>query len=301
MTIGGVSTASGLCGFAYKPGAAEANARAVMKAYNGNANRMQFHVYVTGDGGFIVYKGDDFNTGANAGPGGTPSSLGASATGLISAGVYYYVEVKWTINASTGSVHIYLNGTEVLALTGVDTQVGSYAAVTGVTLSTSGSSATADFDDVYVAIQSGGGVTNVLGDVTVTALYPSGAGTTTGWTPSAGSNYQNVGGTTPNDDTDYNSTSTIDAKDTYAMQDCASGADIQGIQILASVRKEPDGPGQVKLVTRSNSTDYDGTAQGIGGATYSYVREIRETDPATAAAWTESGWNAVELGLKKTA
>jgi hypothetical protein len=139
-----------------------------------------------------------------------------------------------------------------------------------------------------------------LGDVTVTALYPSGAGTTSGWTPSAGSNYQNVDETPANDDTDYNSTATLNAKDTYAMQDCAAGADIRAVQILAAVRKGAEGPGQVKLVTRSSSTDYDGAAQGIGGTSYSYVREIRETDPATAAAWSESGWNAVEIGLKKT-
>jgi hypothetical protein len=66
------------------------------------------------------------------------------------------------------------------------------------------------------------------------------------------------------------------------------------------VRKGAEGPGQVKLVTRSNSTDYDGAAQGIGGTSYAYVREVREVDPATSAAWLEAAWNAVEIGLKKT-
>lgn len=227
--------------------------------------------------------------------------IGTPSTYALQVGVWAYIEVRMKCNATTGTCLVRVNGTEVLNLTGLDT---SWDGTSLTRFALGGQWAVSHFAFQYddlVVMDLNGSVNNAfLGDVTVTALYPSGAGTTSGWTPSAGSNYQNVDETSPNDDTDYNSTATLNAKDTYAMQDCAAGADIRAVQILATVRKGSEGPGQVKLVTRSSSTDYDGSARGIGGTTYSYVREIRETDPATAAAWSESGWNAVEIGLKKT-
>ena len=84
------------------------------------------------------------------------------------------------------------------------------------------------------------------------------------------------------------------------MPDCAAGADIRAVQVLAAVRKGAEGPGQVKLVTRSNSTDYDGAAQGIGGTTYSYVREVPRDRPGDRGSVVGDGFNAAEIGLKKT-
>jgi hypothetical protein len=225
-------------------------------------------------------------------------TVGAASVTAMQTGVWYYVEVKMTCNDSTGSIQARLNGIEVLNQTGLDTKYSSTSLTRAGCAAGSGQYV---YIDDLVVMDTTGAVNNAfLGDVTVSALYPNGAGTTTGWTPSAGSNYDNVNEAAPNDDTDYNSTAVATTKDTYAMQNCAAGADIKAVQILAAVRKAAEGPGKVKLVTRSNSTDYDGTEQGIGGTSYSYVREVLETDPATAAAWSESGWNAVEIGLKKT-
>lgn len=227
-------------------------------------------------------------------------SLLGSASSALSTGAWTFLELKMACDGAAGTCVVRATGTTILDLSGLDTLYTS-ATLTRVGIGGATSAAFAfDADDLYVASLTGGSVVDFTGDVTVTAHYPSGPGTTSGWTPSAGSNYQNVDETPANDDTDYNATATLNAKDTYAMQDCAAGADIRAVQILASVRKGAEGPGQVKLVTRSASTDYDGAAQGIGGTSYSYVREIRETDPATAAAWSESGWNSVEIGLKKT-
>jgi hypothetical protein len=155
-------------------------------------------------------------------------------------------------------------------------------------------------DDMYICDGSGSLNNDFLGDVTVSALLPNGAGNTTGWTASAGSNYQCVDEATPNDDTDYVSTSTLTAKDTYAFPSVVAGAEVKAIQVFAAVRKATEGPGKVKHVVRSNSTDYDSAEMGIGGTTYSYTRTVHETDPATGVAWTESGVNAAEFGIKKT-
>jgi hypothetical protein len=225
--------------------------------------------------------------------------LGSASPVPLQVGTWTYIELRMKCDNSAGTCVVRQNGIERLNLTGLDTMLTA-TALTRVALGAYGNLVIANIDDLVVMDLNGSVNNAFLGDVTISALYPNGVGTTSGWTPSAGSNYQNVDEATPNDDTDYNSASTLLAKDTYAMQNCMAGADIKAVQILAAVRKAQEGPGKIKLVTRSASTDYDGAEQSLGGTTYSYLREIREVDPATSQPWTESGWNAAEVGLKKT-
>lgn len=228
--------------------------------------------------------------------------LGTTSSSL-QVDVWAYVEVKVVIDDTVGTVEVRINGTPGLTLTGQDTKQSSNAAWNEVRFgyaSKSSGTVTIDLDDVYICDGSGSLNNDFLGDVTISALYASGAGNTTGWTASAGSNYQCVDEATPNDDTDYVSTSTVDAKDTYAFTDCAAGATIKAVQLLSAVRKGAEGPGKIKHVVRSNSTDYDSAEMGIGGTSYSYCRTVHETDPATGVAWTESGFNGAEFGVKKT-
>lgn len=232
-------------------------------------------------------------------------ALGTTAV-AVQEGVWTFIEFKVTIHDSLGTVDVRINGSSALSLTNQNTRgVGAVNGWTNFKLGlwtheTGQTGPTMDVDDLYVLDGSGAVNNDFLGDVTITPIYPSGAGASTGWTPSAGDNYACVDEATPNDDTDYNATATIGAKDTYAMGNVPVGADIRAVQILASVRKATEGPGKVKLVTRSSSTDHDSDEIGIAGTDYAYVRQVRETDPATAAAWTESGFNAVEMGLKKS-
>jgi len=231
--------------------------------------------------------------------------VGSATAAALQVGVWSYLEVQMKCDGSTGTCVIRINGTEVKNLTGLDTLYTS-ATLTRFALGCRASTEVQlDFDDLVVMDLNGSYNNAFLGDVTISALLPTGDGNSHAWllstgTPDTGVDYQCVDDAVPNDDTDYVSTSTLTAKSTYTFPDAPAGADIRAVQILASVRKAAEGPGQVKLVVRSNATDYEGAAQGIAGTSYAYVREIRETDPATAAAWTESGWNAAEVGVKKT-
>jgi hypothetical protein len=293
--LGGVSEV--ILGIAIKPNV-HTGAQATTPIVFGSAGAWECGVCLNAD---LTLQPFTVNSGSYVPGASTNYTLVGTATATaLQVGTWAYLEVQMKCDGSTGTCVIRLNGTEVKNLTGLDTLYTS-ATLTRFALGCRASTEVQlDYDDLVAMDLSGSRNNAFIGDVTVTALYPSGAGTTSGWTPSAGSNYQNVDEAAPNDDTDYNSTSTLNAKDTYAMQDCAAGADIRAVQVLASVRKGAEGPGQVKLVTRSNSTDYDGTAQGIGGTSYSYLRQVLETDPATSAAWLEAAWNAVEIGVKKT-
>lgn len=237
------------------------------------------------------------------GDAGSSVELGTT-TGSLQAGVFAYVEVKVVIHNSTGSVSVRINGVESLTLTNQDTQTSANAAWNEVRVGYHSQAAapwpTLDIDDVVVMDGSGSYNNAFIGDVTISILKPNGAGNSTDWTPSAGSNYQCVDEALVNDDTDYVSSNTLNAKDLYAMEDCAAGADIRAVQVVTAMRKATEGPGKMKHVIRSNSVDYDSAEFSLGGTAYSFNRTIWETDPATAAAWTESGWNAAQVGVKKT-
>ena len=236
--------------------------------------------------------------------------LGTSS-GALQAGVWAYVELKVVIHDSAGTVDIRINGTSVLALTDKNTMNTANASWNsvgfGYVTAVGTTPITADFDDLVLFDPSGSYNNIFLGDITVAALYPDGPGTSTDWEDSTGgsppANWDNVNEAAPNDDTDYNETATINAQDTYTMQDCAAGSDIRAVQIVSAQRKTTEGPGRIKHVVRSNATDYDQAEQGIGGTTYSFLRSILETNPGSGSPeepWTEGGFNACEIGLIKT-
>lgn len=140
-----------------------------------------------------------------------------------------------------------------------------------------------------------------IGDTRILGIVPSGAGTTTQWTPSTGSNYACVD-ETPVSDTDYNYTNTNDNIDLYAMGDTGlSGKTIKAVAF--DVRLSYEGtptPTGVKPVVRHSSTNYAGDTITTTTA-YKTYQKIYETNPGTSSAWSISDIDAVELGVKAVA
>ena len=218
-----------------------------------------------------------------------------ATSNALAGGVWYYFEFKVVINGASSTVEMKRNGTVEIATTTCN--LGS-TAVNQFSFGSDGANSVGNssgFDDVWVTDSA------YLGDCRVEALLPTGAGATTAWTPSAGSNYQNVDDATPNGDTDYNKSKTAGQTDTYAMSDLATtGGTVYGVQYHEYVRKDSAGSRTVAPVARIGGADYAGTTRSALDS-YTYIDEIRETSPATSAAWTISEVNAMEFGLKVVA
>lgn len=133
----------------------------------------------------------------------------------------------------------------------------------------------------------------------VKTIRASGAGTNTGWTGA----YTDVNEAVTNDAT-FNQATSSALKQSYAMADIAvpSGYLIKGVRHCFRVRNDgANAPLNVQSLCRSAGTDYaTGNLSGVG-ATYGPVSKRYATDPATSAAWTQSGVNAVELGFVSAA
>lgn len=307
----GAGTASGWCGFAVKiqnlANLASASVNNFLVGI-GQASYAPFlYVNVSPAGVLSVNRIDTSDT--------SPTLLDTGSVAM-SDNTWAYIECKWLIAASgtfvvrvNGQTSINFSGDTLTSKTADTTWDAIYlAGMTGPNNSTnyalrnplSGSAFTVWIDDLVIGDLQGSVNNDLLGDQVVTTLVPSGAGTTTQWTPSAGSNYACVDDSVPDDDATYVSTDTTTEIDTYAVGDLTSTGTIHGVQVMAFARNE-SGTGTLRLVARSGTTEEASASDLSVDTSYSYKRAIWELDPDTDAAWSASGVNAAEFGIKKTA
>jgi len=237
--------------------------------------------------------------------------------------VWYYVEVKANIHDTTGSIATRVNGADNGSFAGdtrnagtgiVDTlQIGTTAfspsddmtivaaatrfGAAGLRYNANDYATDMHFDDLYVCNSAGTVNNDFLGDVRIEALYPNGVGNYAQWTPSAGANWQNVDETTPNDETDYNISGTVNQIDTYAFTNLTSTAgSVAAVQANLHARKDDAGTRQIAPQYRSAAVDAVGATKTLS-TSWTQYNDVRETDPS-AAAWTIASVNAAEFGAK---
>jgi hypothetical protein len=217
----------------------------------------------------------------------------ATSTTTVGTTDWCYVEAKVVINDSTGSVELKINGAVEDSASNIDTKNTSNAYATGFEFGVQQDTGQVTLDDFYIDDA------DYQGQVKIYNLLPSGAGTTTAWTPSTGSNYACVDESgAHNSDTDYVSSSTSGQKDTYAMGNHGiSGVTVKAVMLNISAKKDDALSRQIYPVVRSGGTDYDGSALTLTTA-YQTFQVPYATDPATSSAWTLSNVDAVECGVK---
>lgn len=219
----------------------------------------------------------------------------------LSTNQWYFIECKIQIadSIAASSCVVKVNGVDwITVATSQDMKAGSNAYFNEfrIGLDTNVTGDEVMFDDLYIIDTSGSVNNNFLGDCKVTTLLPSGAGNSTQWTPSTGSNYQCVDESLFNSDTDYVSSGTATHLDLYAMGDI-SGGTILGIKINAVTRKDDAGSRTVAAAVRTNSNNYFSSALSVTDG-YTFLSNIWESNPNTSSAWTSSEINAMEAGLR---
>ena len=201
-----------------------------------------------------------------------------------------------TVANAGGTIEVRINGSSVLSVTG-DTQqsataqwdtfrIGSYSNV--------GESSTLDFDDLYVADTSG--AMTFLGPMRVVATRPDGDGTTTQFTPSAGSNWQNVDDSNQDGDSTYNSEATPGELDLYTFGALGVTGTVKAVQTNLCVRSAGGGAETIAPMFRIGGVNYTGTTVGLS-TSYGYSLQVYETSPATGLAWTVSEIDGAEAGI----
>lgn len=255
------------------------------------------HAYLrrTSTGGLTAHKGDG-------------TLLASSATGILAAGTWYFIEAKIVVDDTTGSFIVKLNGQTVINFTG-DTRNGQTdALIYQISYEfTGGSSNTEVFwiDDIYFLNGAGSVNNNFIGDCKVLTLYPNGNGNYSQGVGSDGNSVDNYllvdEPGTPNT-SDYVAFANTGDKDTYTFEDLPAGT-VYGIAQRAYASKSDAGSRTMRNIQRIAGTDYASAVdQGLSVTpTYLGKSDLMQVSPATAVLWTVAEINAAEFGVEARA
>jgi len=234
---------------------------------------------------------------------GTAAYTAHAAGGSMSNGIWYYVECKFTLHATTGSVVVQLNGVEVINETNIDTLQTNNTPTSfclGMNNWESGDRGDIMFDDFYLCDNNGSTNNDFLGDVQVQTLTPDGNGNSSDWTGSdadSTDNYLHVDESTPDDDTSYIEDNTSTNKDLFTYTATSNADTVYGVVVKSIAKKVDAGAANMYHVCRSNTTESDSSELGLS-TSYLGVTSVYETDPDTTAAWISSGVDAAQFGVK---
>lgn len=217
---------------------------------------------------------------------------------------WYYIEVKCTLgNGTSGSFEVRVDGQAVITQNGVDTSNQNGLVI--ASLQFNPASAVPYYDDMYIlnstdaSATQGAANNDFLGPLRIATLYPDANGNYSQWTPSTGSNYQNVDDPAyPNDETDYNTSGSTDIKDSFSLSTLPSDVyDIKAIQVNLRARKTDVGSRSIRPFLRIGSTDYNGTDVSLSSS-YGYSMEIWGKNPSSGSAWAVDDIGSMEAGYE---
>jgi hypothetical protein len=211
------------------------------------------------------------------------------------SGRVYHIQVRYKPGEPPeGIFQVKLDGVLEIDLSGVDTT--DAAGNIGIFQVNSGWNTPTYFDDFVIDNANWPGNSKILG------MLISGAGNSTQWDPSTGSNYQCVD-EVPAVETDFVSTNVTDEVDTYATTDWATAINsIKSVQL--TVRTAFDGaptPKKLRTVLRCSGADYPhANSITVPGA---FVRfdQLWELNPADSAAFEDADLDVLEIGVKAVA
>lgn len=272
-------------------------------------NSPQAIVYITDSGSTQITLSRDANGFLffNLGTGTGSPIAGTTGTTLIRENIWYHVEMKVTINNTTGSVHLKLNEQDEIhsgggPVTGLDTQTTANAYTNRIGLAGI-NFATTYFDDFYIlntTPESSGPPNNdFIGDVAVETLFADANGVTNDWTPLSGSNYENIDEHATDDDASYVFSSTTSAIDLYSYDNLEqiNQSDIHAVQTPIMARKTAAGGRFVTNVIRHGATNYAGNTLTTTDD-YGELLQIHPSNPGTGSAWTTSDIDNAQFGIE---
>ena len=252
-------------------------------------------MHVLSDANIMILIRRNFSTGVIDVFRGATNIVSGTKTFVVNT--TYLIEIWIKIADSGGRVKLKVDGVTDIDFTG-DTKNSSYAQFNRVKLgrdTVGRGNGNAHFDNFIMDDAAW------IGDTKIQAILPTGAGNTTGWTPSAGNNWACVDERPPSD-VDYVSINANDQVDTYQAGNMAGSIDsVKCVQIQS--RTESDGtptPTNLKLVVRSGGTDYLSGDKSVPAAPKG-LWNLWENNPADSLAWEEADINAMEIGIKSAA
>lgn len=227
--------------------------------------------------------------------------LGTSSTSLA-INTWYYIEMRLLVGSTTGQVELYINGTQTLNLTNVNTATGSISSYGFLSLGTANHNASSPifyYDDFYLIDTSGATNNTFLGQISVYSLMPTAAGTSTQFTPSGvANNWDAVNDATSDDVATYVSTTTTGHQDFYTFEDLPGGVTtVAGVQVKGRSTVPISSASKVKYNLKNGASTISSNLKPLSLGSWLYDFFVSDTAP-DGSAWTPAKVNSTEGGVE---
>jgi len=235
----------------------------------------------------------------------TNTFLGSGVYNIGSSGAWHWLEFHYVISGAVGVVEVWVDGNQVLNLTGVNTSQNSVTAFnTIIFINGSGggmpNGIQGRLDDIYILNPTGAYNTTRLGDSRIETLKPSSdAGPNNGTLTSGVSHFAMV-----NEDQNDGGTTTITLANTSGQEElfgvsALSGAptSVHAVKVSVIAEKSDAGACNLETVLASGSVVANGPSVGLS-TTFAVIGGIQEYDPNTSAPWLYTAVNAMNFGFQ---
>lgn len=203
--------------------------------------------------------------------------------------------MKVVFHETVGSFEVRYNGQTALSVSGVDTN-GGVGGCNKIRIQT-GPAVNNDshaYDDIIVYDTSGSILNDWRGPWRIHTTTVTSDGATADFTPSSGSDhYAMVDDATFDGDSTYNESVTVGDRDVL-NPNSGPTADILGVHVRVAAKAGYVGESELEVGIISGSSE-QGTVSTVNPALYKDLHHVSELDPDTAAQWTQSGRNAMQI------
>lgn len=273
-------------GFAFRHVTQPANNLTLLNLYGDNGSTIHNRLTVLPSGAFSVER--------------SSTTLATSSVGLVTIGIWYYIEVQYRLHDTLGAITVRLNGATVLTFGPGDTKNAGTKTVYDTIQWITNSTHAIDIDDVYICTAATT-PDPFLDSITVETVLPNGNGAASEWFGSDANsvdNYLLVDDPHPISLNDYVYSTTVGDQDLYTLANLVhtTGTIVGVCHSAQMVRTDAATPMNVKLINRG-AVD---TASAAIPMTTSYrdYNYVLTADPETAAPWTIAAVNVLQTGVE---
>jgi hypothetical protein len=235
------------------------------------------------------------------------ATLAITVPGVMTTGIWHWLDVVITINNTTGAIQVYLDqpagGAPVLTGSGLNTRSTANNSMNQFAIGDFGNVFNGmQIDDFHAHDITGAAPNAILGDSRIYTKKANGAGFSTLWTPNgAAANWQCSDEAPPDGDTTYNASNTPGAIDGYAVPTVPLSVAPNGLVRRSYVRRDDAGPHTFQNGIRSGSSNGLGSAFTVP-STYAWTdnNTCYVNDPATGSPFTAAAADAVQMIIDET-
>ena len=224
-----------------------------------------------------------------------------SGSGVLTAGSWHYIELRFIIgNSPYGEVELLVDGVQIGETLSTDTQ-DFFGHVDSFRLQTTNASSGEDyvgFDDIYLLEVDATAPNDFIGSSSRVVSLPPNGDDTSEWTTSGGTVHYSLIDENGASDSDFIRHATDLEEDLFDCSNITAGGEVFAIKVEVEAIAVIEDTHSIDVICKSVAA-YSQTNHNVDDLVdYEVFVHYQMTDPNTGSAWTNSGVDAMVVGVE---